>query len=67
MDLLDLLTELDGGHRMNDFGPIAFPDDLAHYRHLGIRAYRCTVCDYYCDSKSAARWHEASNPRREPR
>lgn len=66
MDLLDLLVELDGGHRMEDEGPIAFPDDLAHYRALGIRAYRCTVCGYYCDSTSAARWHETTYGRKEP-
>lgn len=58
MDLLDFLTEIDGGHRMHDEGPITFPDDLTHYR--GIHAYRCTVCDYYCDSASTARWHETT-------
>ena len=60
MDLLEMLVELDGGHRMTDEGLIAFPDDLAHYRAFGIRAHRCTVCDYYCDSESAARWHETT-------
>lgn len=60
MDLLEMLVELDGGHRMADLGLIGFPDDLAHYRAHGIRAYRCTVCDYYCDGLDAARWHETT-------
>lgn len=58
MDLLDLLVEMDGGHRMSDLGLVTFPDDLAHYRALGLHAYRCAACGFYCDGEALARWHE---------